>query len=193
MQKNDSFSSSARAKQQTASEGDAATDEGRVWSRDEVREMLAQQAQLGVKSLNPWRLVLWQFGVACVLGVCCSYFGVAAGFSAIYGGLCVVLPAAVLARGLTQGFRAYGSVEENSPQAADSQLADPRLVQRSAMMKGYRFFVWEAAKIGLTVALLALAPRVAAAFGYLVVWAALLFGFVLTLKVYWIAFWWLRK
>jgi len=45
------------------------------------------------------------------------------------------------------------------------------------------FFVWEMAKVGLTVAMLFAAPRVVTDLS----WPAMLGGLVVTMKVYWLA------
>ncbi len=45
------------------------------------------------------------------------------------------------------------------------------------------FFVWEMAKVGLTVAMLFAAPRVVTDLS----WPAMLAGLVVTMKVYWLA------
>ena len=47
------------------------------------------------------------------------------------------------------------------------------------------FFVWEMVKILLTVAMLFAAPRLILNLN----WLALLAGFVVTMKVYWVAMW----
>ena len=47
------------------------------------------------------------------------------------------------------------------------------------------FFIWELVKIVLTVALLLAAPRLILELN----WLALLAGFVVTMKVYWVAMW----
>ncbi len=82
------------------------------------------------------------------------------GWSAAYGALAVVLPAALFARGVLRH------------KASDN----PR-----AAMVG--FFGWEIAKIVLTVALLAAAPRLVPGLS----WIALLAGMVVTMKTYWVA------
>ncbi|SEA65137.1 ATP synthase subunit I [Acidovorax soli] len=84
------------------------------------------------------------------------------GWSAAYGALAVVVPAALFARGV---FRRKAS---GNPRAA---------------MVG--FFGWEVAKIVLTVALLAAAPRLVPGLS----WIALLVGMVITMKTYWVALW----
>lgn len=84
------------------------------------------------------------------------------GWSAGYGALAVVVPAALFARGLSrQKSAAHGN----------------------AALVG--FFVWEIIKIVVTVAMLFAVPRLMAD----VSWPALLVGFVVTMKVYWGAMW----
>lgn len=83
-------------------------------------------------------------------------------WSAGYGALAVVIPAALFARGLSRQ-KAVG--------------------QGNAALAG--FFVWELVKIALTVAMLVAAPRLIAELN----WLALLAGFVVTMKVYWAAMW----
>ncbi len=83
--------------------------------------------------------------------------------SAAWGAVAVALPAALFARGLSRA----------TAGAASAALAS--------------LFVWEGAKLLLTVALLGLALRVLGT----VNWLALLAGFVVTLKAYWLALWWL--
>ena len=84
------------------------------------------------------------------------------GWSALYGALAVIVPAALFARGLSR--------------------QKPVLGAGSALMG---FFVWELVKIGTTVAMLLVAPRLVSQLS----WLALLAGFVVTIKVYWLATW----
>lgn len=86
----------------------------------------------------------------------------APGWSALYGGVAVWVPAALFARGLQR--------QKSSGHAG------------SALMG---FFVWELVKVGLTVALLLAAPRLIPELS----WLALLAGFVVTMKVYWVVMW----
>lgn len=83
-------------------------------------------------------------------------------WSAGYGALAVVLPAALFARGLVR----------------QSAAAHP-----GAALVG--LLVWELVKIALTVAMLFAAPRLIAQLS----WLALVVGFVVTMKVYWVAMW----
>ena len=90
------------------------------------------------------------------------FFGAASvTWSAGYGALAVVLPAALFARGVAR-----------SGGQANTAVA--------------RFFVWELAKLALTIAMLAAAPRVVTDLN----WLALLAGMVVTMKTYWIALKW---
>ena len=84
------------------------------------------------------------------------------GSSALYGAFAVIVPAAIFARGL---FR-----QNAAPDAGSAVVG---------------FFVWELVKIVVTVAMLLLAPRLVAQLS----WLALLTGFVVTMKVYWLAMW----
>jgi ATP synthase protein I len=87
----------------------------------------------------------------------------AAMYSALYGAAAVVLPAAVMARGLVRPV----------PHAAPA-------------LGAVRLMMWEAVKLMLAVAMLALAPRAVAGLS----WPALLIGMVVCLKVYWLALLW---
>lgn len=53
----------------------------------------------------------------------------------------------------------------------------------NAMTAGFGFFVWEAVKIGVSVAMLFAAPKLIAELN----WLAMLIGLVATMKVYWVA------
>jgi ATP synthase protein I len=112
--------------------------------------------------LSLWRVVGAQALVGILVAVVAGYFfGQASiGYSALYGAMAVCLPSAVFARGLTSRFSS----------------ANPS----SAVMG---FFVWEMAKVGLTVAMLFAAPRVVTDLS----WPAMLGGLVVTMKVYWLA------
>ena len=118
-------------------------------------------------TLSLWRVVLAQLLVGCVVAAVAWLLTgrLAVVWSAGYGALAVVLPAALFARGLTrQQSRLHGS----------------------AALVG--FVVWEMVKIALTVAMLLLAPRLIVDLN----WLALVAGFVVTMKVYWAAMWFSR-
>ena len=102
------------------------------------------------------RLVSLQLIVTIVAGVLAALLGGrAAMFSAVLGGLCCVVPNAIMALRLFASTKAGG--------------ANP-----------FSFFIWEFIKIGLTLALLA-----ATAWLYRDLnWLALLAGFIVALKSY---------
>ena len=114
--------------------------------------------------MSVWKVVAGQAlagAVAALVAWLVSGSG-AVGWSAAYGALAVVVPAALFARGLSR-----------------QKAGDP---PGAAMV---RFFGWEFAKIVLTVALLAAAPRLVPGLS----WIALLAGMVVAMKTYWVALW----
>lgn len=124
----------------------------------------AQKVKLTSASVSPWLVLGWQF-LAGVLVACAAWAWTeqpSAGWSAFYGALAVVVPAASFARGLSR---------QKQASSAERLLIG--------------FAVWEAIKIGLTVAMLLAAPRVIVQLN----WLALLAGFVVTIKAYWVAMW----
>lgn len=131
----------------------------------DFKPLTAQEADQW-RSRNPpvsvWKVVAGQalVGLLVALGAWAVAGSVQAGWSAAYGALSVVIPAALFARGV---LRQKASI---NPRAA---------------MVG--FFGWEIAKIVLTVALLAAAPWVVPSLS----WIALLVGLVVTMKTYWVA------
>ncbi len=124
----------------------------------------AQELRRTVPQLSLWRVVAMQAVAACVVsGLAWLLTGrLQVVWSAGYGALAVVLPAALFARALSRQAGLGGG---------NAALS--------------RFFVWEMAKIGLTLAMLLLAPRVVTNLS----WLALVAGFVVTMKVYWLAMW----
>lgn len=129
-----------------------------------IRPLTAQQAKvLREKNppVSPWRVIAGQALVGLLVAL--ATWGVtgkaSAGWSAGYGALAVIVPAGVFARGLT------------------SRLSS---VNAGAAMLG--FFLWEAVKIALTVAMLFAAPRLVADLS----WPALLLGLVVTMKSVWL-------
>ena len=127
--------------------------------------MTAEQAQALRQrdpSVSAWQVVRWQAltGVLVAVVTWAVTRSNAAAWSAGYGALAVVLPAALFARGL------LSRVALSSPGAAVAG-----------------FFVWEMVKIGLTLAMLFAAPRLVSELS----WPAMLVGLVVTMKVYWVA------
>ncbi|WP_138513677.1 ATP synthase subunit I [Rhodoferax bucti] len=114
-------------------------------------------------SVSPWWVIKMQVLVACVIAVVAGWaFGQVVAVSAIYGAVAVIFPAMVLARGLRM-----------QPTLKDSGAAF------------LSFVVWEVVKVVLTVALLLAAPKLVPQLN----WLALVAGFVVTMKVYWVAAW----
>lgn len=142
------------------------------FSEDEAEEsgfkpLTAEEAQRLRSRMAPisfWRILLSQILVGFLVAL--AVWGLtgqqASAWSAAYGAMAVVLPAAVFARGVRK------HLLTRSPGAAVAGL-----------------FGWELVKIVLTVVLLAAAPAVIPG----VVWLALLVGMILTLKMYWVALW----
>ena len=114
-------------------------------------------------AVSPWWVIVWQLVVGVVLAAAVALWaGKAAGVSAAYGSLAVVFPAALMVRGLQR---------------------QKAVAQPGAAMLG--FVIWESVKVALTVAFLLAAPKVVSSLN----WLALVAGFVVTMKVYWVAAW----
>ena len=111
---------------------------------------------------SPWRVLALQVlvgvAVAALTGVVSGQLRLAA--SVAWGVVSVVVPGVVFARALARQMR---------------------LKQAGSALAG--LFVWELVKVVLTVALLLVAPKVIAGLS----WLALVAGFVVTMKVYWLA------
>jgi len=112
--------------------------------------------------LSVWRVV----GFQALLGLLVAWLvwlvsgRMSAVYSAGYGALAVIIPAALFARGLTS-----------------------RVASANVGAAVFGFFLWEMVKIGLTVAMLLAAPRLVIDLS----WPAMLVGLVVTMKVYWVA------
>lgn len=122
----------------------------------------ARQLRQKMPLLSVWRVVAVQVLVGAVAALLAQWFTgqPVVAQSVAYGALSVVIPAALFARGVT------------SPVSS-----------ANAGAAVFGFLLWEIVKIGLTLAMLLLAPRVVAQ----VSWPAMLVGLVLTMKVYWVA------
>ncbi len=132
---------------------------------EDFKRLTAQQAQALRESdpaLSPW----WVVGLQCLAGFATALvaWGVsgdaAVALSAAYGALAVIIPAALFARGLMSRF--------SSLHAATATFG---------------FFLWEAVKLAVSIAMLAAAPRLIENLS----WLAMLVGLVVTLKMYWLA------
>ncbi len=129
-------------------------------TRDEAQALRAKQPPL-----SPWRVI----GVQAAVGV-----GVALllalisgqqvyGWSLLYGAATVVVPGALMARGMTS-----------------------KLSSMSPGSSAVSFMLWEMVKIAVSVVMLALAAKVVQPLS----WPALLAGLVVCMKVYWVALLW---
>jgi ATP synthase protein I len=130
-----------------------------------IRRMTREEAQALIRlqpRVSPWRVVAVQALVGVVMaGLASLFLGGSAGWSALYGAAAVVLPNALLARGVTRG------------------TANP-----AAAAAGFLF--WEMLKIGAAIAMLLIAARVVPQLN----WPVLLVAMVVCMKVNWFALLW---
>ena len=151
----------ARIPPQDDEDGDASgADDFRPLTAEEAQKLRLQQPLLSI-----WRVVLAQVVVGLAVAALTWLFTgrVSAAWSAAYGALAVVVPAALFARGLTSKTSTI-----NSGTAV------------------FAFLLWEMVKIGLTVAMLYAAIWLVKDLS----WPAMLVGLVVTMKVYWVVFAW---
>ena len=118
--------------------------------------------------LSPWRVLAVQalvgVGVALIALLVTQRTDVA--WSLLYGAATVVVPGALMARGMTS-----------------------KLSSMSPGSSAVSFMLWEMVTIAVSVAMLALAPKLVQP----LVWPALLVGLVVCMKVYWLALLWRRR
>ena len=131
----------------------------------DFKPLTAEQAQAWRQQhpvASPWRVLWLQVLVGGLVAVLTGWFSgqfrLAA--SVAWGVVAVVIPAVVFVRALSRQMR---------------------MRQAGSALVG--LFVWELVKIVLTVALLLVAPKVVSDLS----WLALVAGFVVTMKVYWLA------
>jgi len=145
----------------TDEDGDAeGADQFRPLTAEEVKQLRLQQPLLSI-----WRVVLAQVLVGLAVSALTWLFTgrVSAAWSAAYGALSVVIPAALFARGITSKTSSINS---------------------GAAVFG--FLLWEMVKIGLTITMLFAAIKLIEDLS----WPAVLVGLVITMKVYWVVFAW---
>jgi ATP synthase protein I len=133
-------------------------------TRDEAQVLVANNPH----AVSPWRVIAVQAAVgvvvALVAGLVTGRWDVV--WSALYGAGVVVIPGALLARGMTSALTS---------------------VSPGASAIGFMF--WEMVKIGVAVVLLVLANRIVQPLS----WPALLVALVACIKVYWLALAWRRR
>jgi ATP synthase protein I len=129
-------------------------------TRDEAQALRDREPPL-----SPWRVI----GVQALVGVGAGLLAALLtgqqiyGWSLLYGSAAVVVPGALMARGMTS-----------------------KLSSMSPGASAVSFMLWEMVKIAVSVGMLMLAPRLVQPLS----WPALLAGLVLCMKVYWIALLW---
>jgi ATP synthase protein I len=129
-------------------------------TREEAQALRAKEPPL-----SPWRVIGVQAGVGVVVALLAALFTgrQELGWSLLYGAATVVVPGALMARGMTS-----------------------RLSSMSPGASAVSFMLWEFVKIAVSVGMLMLAPKLVQQLS----WLALLAGLVLCMKVYWLALLW---
>jgi ATP synthase protein I len=129
-------------------------------TREEAQALAAQDP-----SISPWRVVAVQAAVGLVMGALVWLVFGQQGFvwSVLYGAATVVVPGALMARGMTS-----------------------RLTSLAPGVSAVSFMLWEFGKIAVSVAMLALAPKLVPGLS----WPALLVALIVCIKVYWVALSW---
>ena len=119
-------------------------------------------------SVSPWRVI----AVQALVGAVAALIGwlitgqSAVLWSMLYGAATVVVPGALMARGMTS-----------------------RLSSMAPGASAVSFMLWESVKIFFSLAMLLVAGRVVQP----LVWPALLVGLVICMKVYWLALLWRKR
>jgi len=116
-------------------------------------------------AVSPWRVVGTQLGVGAVVA---ALAGLMTGesqvvWSALYGAATAVVPGALMARGMTSRFTSI-----------------------SPLTSSVGVMFWSLVKIGVSVLMLLIAPRLIQPLS----WPALLVALVLCIQVYWLALLW---
>ena len=129
-------------------------------SREEAAVLKAQDPPV-----SPWRVVAVQAAVGGVVALTGGLITgrMEVGWSLLYGAATVVVPGALMARGMTS-----------------------RLSSMSPGASAVSFMLWEFVKIGVSLAMLVVAGKIVQP----LVWPALLVGLVVCIKVYWVALLW---
>ena len=134
----------------------------------DFKPLTAEQAKaLRAKNppLSPWRVLAVQVVVGTVAALFAGWVTdrQEVAWSLLYGAAVVVVPGALMARGMTSRFSSM-----------------------SPAVGAVSFMLWEAVKVIVSVALLVMAPK----FVQPLSWLALLLGVALCIKVYWLALLW---
>lgn len=144
-------------------EDEAASESFKRLTREEAAALRAKEPPV-----SPWRVVAAQVAIGVVAalagGLLTGRNEVA--WSLLYGAAVVVVPGALMARGMTS-----------------------RLSSVAPGASAVSFMLWEFVKIGVSVGMLVIANRIVQPLS----WPALLVGLVVCIKVYWVALLWRRK
>ena len=134
---------------------------------DEAAEWRSRQPRESV-----WSLVLWQLLLGILLAPLAWLLTrrIEVAVSAVYGVLCILLPTALMAYGLTSSGLAR-MLQRLFPGVSGLSLAG--------------LFFWEGVKLLLALAMMWLAPRLVPGLS----WLALVAGLVVALKAYWLELW----
>jgi ATP synthase protein I len=129
-------------------------------TRQEAQALRAKQPLL-----SPWRVIVVQAAVGVVMALLAVLItgNQVWAWSVLYGAATVVVPGALMARGMTS-----------------------KISSMSPGTSAVSFMAWEMLKIGVSVVMLVLAPKLVQPLS----WPALLVGLVVCMKVYWIALLW---
>jgi ATP synthase protein I len=144
-------------------EDESADSDFKQLSREEAAALRALEPPV-----SPWRIIAAQVAVGCVVALIGHLVTGRSevGWSLLYGAATVVVPGALMARGMTS-----------------------RLSSMTPGVSVVSFMLWEFAKIGFSVAMLVVAGRILQP----LVWPALLVGMVVCMKVYWLALLWRHR
>ncbi|MBK7617166.1 MAG: ATP synthase subunit I [Burkholderiales bacterium] len=147
---------------------DAWADQDDEYAKTPIKPLTREEAQALVAknpSISPWRVIAVQAAVGLVMAVLAWLITgkQGLGWSVLYGAATVVVPGALMARGMTS-----------------------RLTSLAPGVSAVSFMLWEFGKIGVSVVMLALAPKLVPGLS----WPALLVALIVCIKVYWVALSW---
>jgi ATP synthase protein I len=147
---------------------DVWADQDDEYARTPIKPLTREEAQALVAKnppISPWRVIAVQAAVGLVMAVLAWLITGKQGWvwSVLYGAATVVVPGALMARGMTS-----------------------RLTSLAPGVSAVSFMLWEFGKIGVSVAMLALAPKLVPGLS----WPALLVALIVCIKVYWVALSW---
>lgn len=129
-------------------------------TREEAQALMARE-----RSVSPWRVIAVQAVVGMVMAGLLWLITRRQDWAAsvLYGAAAVVVPGALMARGVTS-----------------------RLSSLAPAVSAVSVMLWEFGKIAVSVAMLALAPKLVPGLS----WPALLVALIVCIKVYWVALLW---